>query len=94
MSGVKSGMYSHRTGGKKKSSPPKIKGIEFQRAENGGVSATHHYDNSGDGGYTPSSLGASFGPGQGKEVLKHMSEHLGLKAEAAKAEPAEETEEA
>ena len=54
-----------------------VKSIEVERAANGGILATHRYDNSGDGPYKEPKQHA-FGKEQEKEVLAHLAEHLGI----------------
>lgn len=73
---VKSSSYSHRTGGKAKSTPV-LREISVSRATNGGFSAKHMYDNSGMDYHPPQEH--VFGADQGSQLVSHLTKHLGIK---------------
>lgn len=77
---VKSGGYSFRKGKNQPKAEKSLRSIQVARATNGGFTAEHSFNNSGPE-YTPPEEYV-FGPKDGKKLMAHLSEHLGLKTGA------------
>ena len=74
---VTSGSYDFRKG-KPKPGPKELRSIEIERSANGGYVAQHRF-HSGEGAYHEPET-HTFGEGQGAELMAHLGEHLGIKA--------------
>jgi hypothetical protein len=61
----------------KKMPKAKLRSIEVERATNGGFIATHRFVNS-SGPYRESE-NATFGADEGKKLVEHLKQHLGIK---------------
>ncbi len=66
--------------------------IRIHKAENGGHTIEHHYDESGIGAYHPPETHV-FGPKDGDALLDHVKKHMAVKCEGAKEEGKEEAKE-
>jgi len=56
-----------------------LRSIELERAANGGIIASHRFKS--DGGPYKESEQHTFGPDEGKKVLTHIAEHMGIKGD-------------
>lgn len=63
----------------KKSGPKVVRSIEVEKAENGGHTVTHRFQHN-DGGPYHESEAHVFGKSEGKKLMAHLTEHLGIKA--------------
>lgn len=74
---------------KKGKSEHKLRSIEIERAANGGFIASHRFHNSGPGEYKEPEQ-HTFGADEGKKLIAHLGEHLGIETAKASEEPKEE----
>jgi hypothetical protein len=66
----------------KKSAPKEIRSIEVEKAENGGHTVTHRFMHQSEGPYHEAESHV-FGASEGKKLMAHLTEHLGIKGVAA-----------
>jgi hypothetical protein len=64
-----------------KRAEPKVEEIHLKKAENGGHIAEHHFEQGPEVNYKKPEPHV-FGESEGKQLLSHISEHMGIKSEA------------
>lgn len=82
--------------GRGKSAPKVLRSMEIEKAENGGHTVTHRFQNSSEGHYHESESHV-FGASEGSKLMDHLKEHLEMTPEpraekSAKAESRAEGE--
>lgn len=65
----------------KKMGPKVLRSIEIEKGEGGGHTVTHRFKQ-GDGPYHESEGPHIFGESEGKKLISHLVEHLGIKGGA------------
>jgi hypothetical protein len=68
-----------RSNHKSKSAPKKLREITLSHAENGGYIAEHRFHNNEGPYHDPETH--VFGKGEGKKLIAHLHQHLGVSAE-------------
>ncbi len=64
----------------RKAGPKELRSVEIEKAENGGHTVSHRFK-SNDGPYHEPEQHV-FGAAEGKKLLAHLAEHLGIKTDA------------
>jgi hypothetical protein len=69
-----------RPRGVPKTSKKELRSIEIEKGEKGGHTVTHRFKQEGNGVYHESEGPHIFGESEGKKLLAHLTEHLGINA--------------
>lgn len=63
----------------KKAGPKELRSLEIEKGSEGGHTVTQRFKNNGDGPYHESEGPIIFGESEGKKLIAHLTEHLGIK---------------
>lgn len=63
----------------RKAGPKELRSIEIEKGEGGGHTVTHRFKQNDGGPYHESEGPHIFGESEGKQLMAHLVEHLGIK---------------
>jgi hypothetical protein len=69
---------------KKIAKPKELRSLEIEKGAEGGHTVTHRFKQNDGGPYHESEGPHIFGASEGKKLMEHLKEHMGIKVEGDK----------